>query len=360
MIPIAKPIIGDEEKKAVLDVLDSGMLAQGKKVQEFEDSFAKLIGVKHAIATSNGTTALHATLLAHNIGPGDEVITTPFTFIATANAIKMAGATPVFVDIDEKTFNIDPDLIEGAITAKTKAIIPVHLFGLPAEMDRIKDIADRHNLIIIEDACQAHNSEFQLKKAGSFGTGCFSFYPTKNITTGEGGMITTNNDFIAKKVRKIINHGSEQQYYHDILGYNFRMTDLAAAIGIAQLKYLQEFTVARRRNAAYLSENLQNIPGLILPEIKDGHVFHQYTIKITPEFKLTREEFINHLYNNGIACSIFYPLPIHQQQTYSEYNHLSFPISEKISQQVLSLPVHPSLTKEDLLRIASVIREAGS
>src|SRR3989338_7871154 len=201
MIPIAKPLLGAEEKEAVMRVLESGMLAQGEKVKEFEKAFAEFVGVKHAVATSNGTTALHAALLAHSIGKGDEVITTPFTFIATANSIRMVGATPVFVDIDEKTYNLNPKIIEAAITEKTKAIIPVHLFGQSCEMEKILEIAQKYNLVIIEDACQAHGASYNGKKVGSFGTGCFSFYPTKNMTSGEGGMITTNDDLIAGKLR---------------------------------------------------------------------------------------------------------------------------------------------------------------
>jgi len=238
MIPIAKPLLGAEEKAAVSRVLESGMLAQGPKVAEFEQAFAHFIGTQFAIATSNGTTALHAALLAHNLGPGDEVITTPFSFIATANAITMTGAKPVFVDIEEDSFNINPSLIEAAITPKTKAILPVHLYGKPANMKAITEIAAKHNLTIIEDACQAHGAEFEHKKVGSFGTGCFSFYPTKNMTSSEGGMITTNDETLAKKIRKIISHGSEKRYHHDFLGYNYRMTDVAAAIGVEQVKKL--------------------------------------------------------------------------------------------------------------------------
>ncbi len=351
MIPIAKPLLGAEEKKAVLEVLDSGMLAQGKKVAQFEAEFAKYIGVKHAIATSNGTTALHTALLAHEIAAGDEVITSPFSFVATANAIKMAGATPVFVDIDENTFNIDPNLIEAAITKKTKAIMPVHLFGLPAEMDEIIKIAQKYNLIIIEDACQAHGAEYNSKKAGSFGTGCFSFYPTKNMTTGEGGMITTDDDEIAAQIRKIINHGSEKKYYHDMPGFNYRMTDIAAALGIEQLKKLPSFNRQRRENAAYFQTRLKNIPEIALPPEKNN-VFHQYTIRLQ-----SRDAAKRFLEQKDIATAIFYPVPIHQQKAYPEYNNLHFPVVEKISREVLSLPVHPSLTTEELDRICTALQE---
>ncbi len=364
MIPIAKPLIGEEEKQAVLDVLASGMLAQGPKVKEFEQAFALFIGAKHAIATSNGTTALHAALLAHNIKQGDEVITSPFSFIATANTIQMAGATPVFVDIDSQTFNLNPDKIEQAITKNTKAIMPVHLYGNPANMQQIQAIAKKHNLIIIEDACQAHGASYQInqqiQKVGSQHTACFSFYPTKNITTGEGGIITTNDDNLADKMRKLIAHGSSIRYYHDHLGYNYRMTDIAAAIGIEQLKKINQFNNARIKNATYLTKHLSQIPGIIPPTITAGHVFHQYTIRITTDFPKNRDELSKHLTQHSIGNAIFYPVPIHKQNAYSEYRHLSFPITETITNEVLSLPIHPSLTEQELDHITKTIKEIGN
>ncbi len=357
MIPIAKPFVGAEEKEAVARVLESGMLAQGENVKEFEKAFAEFIGVKHAIATSNGTTALHAALLAHGITKGDEVITTPFTFIATANSIRMAGAVPVFVDIDEKTYNLNPELIEAAITQRTRAIIPVHLFGQSCEMGRIVEIAQKHNLMIIEDACQAHGASYNGRKVGSFGTGCFSFYPTKNMTSGEGGMITTNDDKIAEKARKVISHGEEKRYYHDILGYNFRMTNIAAAIGVCQLQKLLQFNAQRKRNAAFLRNELSKIPGLIAPETVTDHVFHQFTIRITPNFSKNRDEVLELLKLKGIGTSVFYPVPIHKQKAYPEYNQQHFPVAEKIAQEVLSLPVHPGVCEEDCQIIVNAVRE---
>lgn len=365
MIPIAKPFLGEDEKAAVLDVLLSGMLSQGAKVKEFEESFASFVGTKYAVATSNGTTALHAALLAHGICSGDEVITTPFTFIATANAITMTGAKPVFVDIEENTFNLNPNLLEAAITEKTKAILPVHLFGRSADMKKIQEIAEKHNLLVIEDACQAHGAATNNQninpntnqKVGSFGTACFSFYPTKNMTTGEGGIITTDNFAIAENLRKIISHGSSQRYYHDFVGYNYRMTDLAAAIGIVQLKKLNYFNLQRKQNAQYLNEQLRTIKGIKVPENVSGHVFHQYTIIITPDFGYTRDQVKSFLTEKGIGSSVFYPLPIHQQKAYESYNNQSFPVTEKLSQQVLSLPVHPLLNGEDLQKIVNAIKE---
>jgi len=376
MIPIAKPLIGEEEKQAVLSVLASGFLAQGPKVKEFEQAFANYVGAKHAIATSNGTTALHAALLAHNIGTDDEVITSPFSFIATANTIQMTGATPVFVDIDPQTFNIDPTKIEQAITKNTKAIMPVHLYGNPADMQKIQAIAQKHNLIIIEDACQAHGAQYQLTKpaqqtttqhqetqnhkVGSQHTACFSFYPTKNITTGEGGIITTNDDNLAQKIRKLIAHGSIIRYYHDHLGYNYRMTDICAAIGIEQLKKINQFNTARIKNATYLTAELSKIPGIIPPQITPGHVFHQYTIQITKDFPKTRNELSQLLTQHGIGNAIFYPVPIHKQNAYPAHNHTIYPITEKITNEVLSLPVHPSLTQQDLQHIITTLKEIST
>jgi perosamine synthetase len=356
MIPIARPLLGEEEKQAVLDVLDSGMLAQGEKVKEFEKAWAKVVGVGYAVATSNGTTALHAALLGHEIGPGDQVITSPFSFIATGNVIKMVGATPVFVDISEETFNINIELIEQAITEKTKAIMPVHLYGNPVEMSKIMAIAEKYNLAVIEDACQAHGAGVD-RKVGSYGTGCFSFYPTKNMTTGEGGIITTNNLKLAEKLRKIISHGEEKKYHHHTLGYNFRMNNIAAAIGLAQLSKLSEFTIRRRENAEYLRKGLQDLQGVILPKEQAGHVYHQFTIRITSEFGKTREEVAEFLKEKGIGTAIFYPIPIHKQRAYGEYTEVKCPIAEKVAREVLSLPVHPGVSKEDSGLIIKTLQE---
>jgi dTDP-4-amino-4,6-dideoxygalactose transaminase len=355
MIYMAKPQIGDEEKQAVMEVLDSGMIAQGPRVKAFEDAFAEMCGVKHAIATTSGTTALHVALLAHGIGQGDEVITSAFTFIASANSILFTGAKPVFVDIDPRTFNIDPDKIEAAITPKTKAIMPVHLYGLACDMDPILSIAEKHGLAIIEDACQSHGAVYKGKKAGSFGTGTFSLYPTKNITSGEGGMITTNDPVIDEKCRVIRQHGMRRRYYHDELGYNFRMTDVHAAIGLAQLKKLDKFNSIRQTNAKFLSENLK---GVVVPYVPDEqtHVFHQFTVRV-PNGK--RDALRSHLQENGVGSEVYYPVPIHQQSFYVsdlEYNE-SLPETENAAQEVLSLPVHAGLTPSDLETIVAALNE---
>ena len=348
MIPIARPLIGEKEKQAVIAVLESGQLAQGPKVREFEEKFAEFCGVKHAIATSSGTTALHTALLAHNIGAGDEVITTPFTFIATANSILFTGARPVFVDIEETTFNIDARLIEEKITPRTKAIMPVHLYGHPSDMESIMAIASKHNLVVIEDACQAHGASINGKKVGSYGTGCFSFYPTKNITTGEGGMIITNDDEVADKARKLRAHGEVKYGQYDFLGYNFRMTELQAAIGLVQLESIDEWTAKRIDNAKYLTRRLGD--SVITPQVKEGsvHVFHQYTIRV----KNNRDEFAKTLNEAGIGARIYYPSLVYHQLFYRQMGYnVHLPVAEKAADQVVSLPVHPNLTEYELEKI---------
>ena len=283
MIPIAQPLISDKEIEEVVKVLKSGFIAQGPKVAEFEEKFAEYAGVEYAVATSSGTTALHLALLSLGIEKDDEVITTPFSFAATANSILFTGARPVFADIDPKTFNINPQKIEELINKKTKAVLPVHLYGQPADMNPIKQIADDHNLFIIEDAAQAHGAQYHNQMVGSLGDmACFSFYPTKNMTTGEGGMITTDNSELADTARMLRSHGESERYTHTMLGYNFRMTDIAAAIGLIQLERLDKFNKSRIENADYLTTHIETIEGIESPYVMDDvkHVFHQYTVRI--------------------------------------------------------------------------------
>ncbi len=276
-IPIARPITADEELKAIEEVLKSGMLAQGKAVNEFENIFSNYIGVKNSAAVSNGTIALDLALKALGIKEGDEVITTPFTFIATANSILYQKARPVFADVDRETFNINPDEALNKMTCRTKAIIGVHLFGHPFDVGAIKDICEDHELLLIEDCAQAHGAEYQGKKVGSFGTGCFSFYPTKNITTGEGGIVTTDNDEIADSCRLLRNHGQSSKYLHTVLGYNYRMTDIQASIGIVQIRKLDRFNRVRIQNAKYLNKYIK-LESLILPH-QENNVKHVYLQK---------------------------------------------------------------------------------
>jgi len=364
MIPIAKPYIGDEEIKAVSEVLKSGMVAQGPKVRELEEKFAKLCGTKYAIATNSGTAALHTALQVSGIKQGDEVITTPFTFIATANTILMQQAKPVFVDIDEETFNIDPEKIAEKITDKTKAIETVDLYGNLCDYGEINNVAKNNNLVVIEDAAQSVNAESNGKKAGSLGDiAAFSFYATKNITCGEGGIITTNNEDIAQNAKLFRQHGRSKMtsYEYTNLGYNYRMTDICAVIMLQQLKKIDFITKKRIENAEYLSKELEKIKGIKAPEIKkdNSHVFHQYTIKVQEDFKLSRDEVIEHLSKKGIGTGVYYPKPLHLLGHFKKFGYKEgdFPVAEKASKEVISLPVHPHLTKEQLNQIIDAFKE---
>ena len=352
MIAIARPLIGAEEEAAVRDVLASGQLAQGAQVAAFERRFAELCQVREAVAVSSGTAALHLALLAHGIGPGDEVITTPFSFAATANVIVLVGATPVFVDIEPETYTIDPAQVEAAITPRTRAILPVHLYGSPCDMPRLQRIAAAHNLVIIEDACQAHAATIDGKPVGSFGTGCFSFYSTKNMTTGEGGIVTTNDPEVADRVRLLRSHGQRLRYEHISLGYNLRMTDIQAAIGLVQLEKLEHFTQRRIANAAVLTERLS--PWLTTPIVRPGHrhVYHQYTVRIPHE----RDAWVRALAERGVGTAIHYPYPIHQQPFYVEHGGtVSLPQAEAAAREVLALPVHPGLSADDVATVAEEV-----
>jgi len=359
MIPIASPQMGDEERQAVLAVLESGQLAQGPVVEQFEREFARWCGVRSAVAVSSGTAALHLLLLAHGLTEGDEVITTPFTFIASANAILFTGARPVFVDVESATFNLDAALVEAAITPKTKAILAVDLYGHPADIGELRAIADRHGLLLIEDACQSHGATIDGVKTGALGVSAtFSFYPTKNITTGEGGMVTTGDSEIAHRVRLLRQHGAESRYHHEIVGYNFRLTEIAAAIGVAQLHKLDRLNETRKRNARFLTDGLRGTAGLITPVEREGfsHVYHQYTVVLEGD----RERVQQRLRDLGIGTAVHYPIPVHRQPVYLKlgYESVSLPVSERLARQVLSLPVHPSLTESDLQRIVDSVRKA--
>jgi perosamine synthetase len=361
MIPIAAPQIGDEERRAVIAVLDSGQLAQGPVVEAFEREFAAWIGVRHAVAVNSGTAALHLLFLARGMKDGDEIITSPFTFVASANAALFVGARPVFVDIELDTYCLDPALVEAAITARTRAIMPVDLYGHPSAMNELREIADRRGLLLIEDACQAHGASIDGRKAGALGVDAtFSFYPTKNMTTAEGGMVTTDDDEVAAKVRSLRQHGATERYRHDILGYNFRLTDLAAALGRAQLAKLDGFNEVRRRNAAMLNKGLSGTPGVRLPQERAGcrHVYHQYTIRVEHE----RDAMQERLRDLGVGTAVHYPIPVHRQPLYRDlgYGADSLPCAELAANQVLSLPVHPGLSESDLRRIVDSVRQAAT
>ncbi|MDH4215132.1 MAG: DegT/DnrJ/EryC1/StrS aminotransferase family protein [Candidatus Thorarchaeota archaeon] len=365
MIPFTKPIIEDEEIQAVTSVLKSGMLAEGKIAHEFEKQFGEYIGTKYATVTSNGTTALTTALEAMGIQPGDEVITSPFTFIASANSIAILGGIPVFVDIKPDTYNIDPNLIDAAITKKTRAIMPVHIFGMPCDMKHIMEIAEKHDLLVIEDACQAHGAEIDGKHVGSLGhVGCFSFYATKNILTGEGGMITTDDEELYDKMLMIKNHGrgKEGGYSHYQIGYNNRMMDIVAAIGVTQMKRIKELVTKRRQNAKEYDKFFSDF-NEIMPQVEDhgfSSGYHLYAPRLYSD-KITRDEMVSALRAEGVGARPVYALPCHKQNTYlniqkwrwakfvdyPDYSQLSLPISEEVGASHFDIPVHPSLIKEE-------------
>ncbi|MDO5722993.1 MAG: DegT/DnrJ/EryC1/StrS family aminotransferase [Flaviflexus sp.] len=353
MIPAAKPIIGSEEREAVDAVLASGMLAQGAEVASFEEEFSALAPGTEAIAVNSGTSALHLGLLASGIGPGDEVIVPSFTFAATGNSVALTGATPVFADIALDDYSLDPDSVAASITENTKGIMPVHLYGHPAKMAELRKIADSRGLMIFEDAAQAHAAALGGEKVGTFGTfAAFSLYPTKNMTSGEGGMVTTSDPEVARKIRLLRNQGMEKQYENELVGLNNRMTNIHAAIGRVQLRHLPEWTAKRQENAAFLSENLE---GVIVPHVADEaeHVYHQYTIRVEND----RDGFANALREEyKVGCGVYYPIPNHRLPSLAHFApNLELPNTELAAAQVISLPVHPSLSQGDLDRIVEAV-----
>ncbi len=355
-IPVAKPDLGEEEIAAVAEVIRSGMIASGPKVAEFERRFAEYCGTKYAIATSNGTTSLHAGMLAAGIGPGDEVIVPAFTFFATASSVSICGATPVFADVDERTFNIDPASVLEVITPKTKAVMGVHLFGQPFDFGAMRQICDDHGLLLFEDAAQAHGAEYRGRRVGSLGTfGSFSFYPTKNMTTGEGGMVTTNDPEIARKTRLLVNHGQAEKYLHTVIGYNFRMTDIGAAIGLVQLGKLEGFNERRIANARSYDEHLA-VSGIVTPYVALGvrHVYHQYVMRVSEECSLSRDEVMERLREQGVGSAVHYPIVLPEQPVYAG-SVAECPVAGELARSVLSLPVNPAVSDEDLRSVAKAV-----
>lgn len=357
MIPAAKPIIGEDERAAVDAVLASGMVAQGPQVAAFEEEFAAVVGDRHCVAVNSGTSALHMALIAVGVKPGDEVIVPSFTFAATANSVRLAGATPIFVDINKDSFCIDPKAIEEAITDRTRAVMPVHLYGHPADMTAISEIATRHGLWVIEDAAQAHAAQWDGTPVGAFGAAAaFSFYPTKNMTSGEGGMVTTACDHIARQVRLLRNQGMEQRYRNEIIGFNTRMTDIHAAIGRVQLGKLAGWTERRQAIAARFDAELR---GVVIPLVapQATHVYHQYTIRVPED----RDGFATALADLGVGSGVYYPIPVHQLPSFGL--DIDLPETATAADEVLSLPVHPSLTDDDVDTVIAAVNkvaEAGA
>lgn len=357
-IPAARPEVGDEERAAVDRVMRSGMLAQGPEVAAFETEFSELVDGIHSVAVNSGTSALHMAFLAAGIGPGDEVIVPSFSFAATANAVALTGATPVFADIEIDHFNLDPAAIEAAITSHTKAIMPVHLYGHPADLRTISQLADKHGLLLFEDAAQAHAAAVDGRPVGTWGiSGSFSFYPTKNMTSGEGGMVTTPSAELARAVRVLRNQGMERRYENEVVGFNTRMTDIHAAIGRVQLTKLAGWTAQRQANAAFFDAHLE---GVVTPPVADGavHVYHQYTIRVVDH---DRDAFAAALSERGIGSGVYYPTPIHRLPSFGI--DLDLPVTEVAASQVLSLPVYPSLTdgeREAIVAAVNAVANAGA
>lgn len=348
--------IGADIEMNVLEVLRSGSYILGQNTKALEQELADYIGVKYTVGLNSGTDALHLALRALDIGKGDEVITTAFTFVATAEAIGIVGATPVFVDIDADTFNIDPEMIEAAITPNTKAIIPVHLYGQPCDMDKIMDIAKRHNLHVIEDCCQAIGSTYKGQKVGTFGDfGCYSFYPTKNLgTMGDGGLLTTNSESLRDRAIALRNHGGAIRYHHDEIGVNSRLDEIQSAILRTKLPYIDEWNTRRREIAAYYNELFSTCEDIITPKELDNTycVYHQYTVKVP-----NRDEIFEKMHDAGIGAMLYYPIPLHLQKV---HNYLgmgkgSLPITEKNTEIVMSLPMFPELTREEQQTVANTL-----
>ncbi len=354
-VEIAAPRFGPEEEAAVLEAMRSGVLAQGPRVQEFERRFAEAAGARHAIATSSGSTALQLALVAHGVGPGAEVVTSPQSFIATANAIALVGARPAFADVDD-TLNLDPQAVEAALTPRTRAILAVHLHGNPADLGELSSLAESRRLVLLQDACQAVGATFQGLGLGRFGTAAYSFYATKNLTTGEGGMIVTNSEVVAATCRRLRHQAYGQEpYVHDAVGHNFRMTELQAAIGTVQLGRLESITAARRRLAAWYDAELdrERYPRpWVLPEA--GHVYHQYTIRF-PAGGAARDRARAALAAAGVASGVYYPVPLHRQPPYRALG-VRCPKAERAAHDMLSIPVHPGVSPAAAERVVEVLR----
>ena len=347
--------IKDEIEQGLAETIANCTFILGPNVQGFEKEAAEYLGVKHAIGVASGTDALHLALAAEGIGPGDEVITTAFTFIATAEAICYLGAKPVFVDIDPKTFNIDPALIEEAITPKTKAVMPVHLFGQPADISSIQAICVKHNLKLIEDCAQSFGAKINGRQTGSVGNAAgFSFFPSKNLGAfGDGGLVTTQSDETAAKVKMLRNHGSDVRYYHDVIGYNSRLDDMQAVILRVKLKHIDQYNQARRHAAHLYSKLMADLP--LTTPFEDGlgdHVYHQYTLLCD-----RRDEVLKALHDNQIACAVYYPVPLHKQNVFkADYSDLQLPATESVAARCMSLPICSSLADETIAQIVAVIR----
>ncbi|AWB95899.1 aminotransferase [Agromyces badenianii] len=361
MIPITTVHFGAEEEALVLEVLRSGAIAQGPKVRQLEDGFARAFGSKHAIAVNNGTTALVAAMQVLDLQPGDEVITSPFTFVATLNAILEAGATAVFADIRTEDFNIDPSSVAAQVTDRTKVILPVHLYGQMADMDPLVQLAGERGLRLLEDAAQSQGATYNGRFAGTFGLGTFSLYATKNMTTGEGGIITTDDDVLADRLSLLRNQGMRARYVYEMAGNNYRLTDLQAALGIPQLARYDQTVARRRHNAGRLIEGLSGVNGVVAPQVLPGrgHVWHQFTVRITADSPVARDEFVRRLGELGIGSGIYYPKLVFDYDAYRSHSGVrvsDVPVAAQVVTEVVSLPVHAGLSERDLDEIIDAVR----
>ncbi|MGZ4520347.1 MAG: DegT/DnrJ/EryC1/StrS family aminotransferase [Mycobacteriaceae bacterium] len=363
MIPISKVALGPEIEQEVLDTLRSGIIAQGPKVKRLENEFAALVGVRHAVAVNSGTTALVAALQVLDLKPGDEVVTSPFTFVATLNAILEAGATARFADITADDFCLDASAVAAAMSERTAVLMPVHLYGQMADMDSLMPLANHHGAAVVEDAAQAHGATFGGRGAGSFGIGCFSFYATKNITTGEGGMVTTDDDTVADKLRVLRNQGMRARYEYVVAGHNYRMTDLQAAVALPQLGGYPAQVEARRRNAERLRTGLADVPHLRLPREFDGrgHVWHQFTLLVDEDSPVDRDTLATCLTEAGVGNGIYYPKAVYDYDCYRENPGVissDTPVATSVAARCLSIPVRAGLTESELDTIVNSVRTA--
>ncbi|MGQ9460613.1 MAG: DegT/DnrJ/EryC1/StrS family aminotransferase [Candidatus Bathyarchaeaceae archaeon] len=364
LIPIAKPVFVEKEIKDVIEVLRSGNVRQGRKTEEFERRFCEKVGCNYAYAVNSGTAALHTAFLSI-LKPGDEVIVPAFTFISTASTVVFSNARPVFADIDEETFTIDHEDVKEKISSRTKAIVPVHLFGHAADMKALQQIAEDHDLYVVSDAAQAHGTKVDGKDVGSFDDlNCYSFYATKIITTGEGGMVTTNNEELYEKGKLIRSHGQKSKYYHTLLGLNYRMMDITAVLGLNQLDRLDSFVEKRRHNAMRLTEGIKNIEGIRPPVVKSNvyHSFYQYSVLMDlSKYKCTRDEFIEAMKAENIECVVHYPVPLTKQPAFEGIVKINgCPVAEDVSKRIFSIPVHPQLSNSDIEKILIALEKVSS
>lgn len=361
MIPITVVKVDDAAKVLVNEVLDSGSLAQGRMVERFEALVAEMAGTRHAVAVGNGTLSLVAALQALELEPGDELVTSPFTFVASVNAALAVGATVRFADIDPDTFTLDPAKLAPVLNERTRVVMPVHLYGQMADLVGIESVLAGTDVKILEDAAQAHGASIGDRRAGSV-LGSFSFYATKNVSTGEGGAVTTDDDALADRLRLLRNQGMRRRYEYEIVGFNYRMTDLQAAIGIPQMERLSEINATRAANAARLSEGLADVEGLVTPIVGPGrgHVFHQYTVRITSDAAITRDDAVERLLERGIGCGIYYPRAAYDYDCYRDHPGVVIepaPEAERAAAQTLSLPVHPHLSEAQLDEIVDTVSD---